>query len=502
MHRSLTRRLLAFYLATLMVIVALTCALAWLMMKRALYAAMDDGLQAELLAVASRLEIDEGRLAFEQAPGDAGEALSADAFVLILATHGGVVFSSPALAEDQSLIEAITPDAPAYTATCRTLRLFPDQRECRVASLRRVVRPDEDELDEDSAVRPIGAFVFVARPLAPLQATLRRLTSGLIAVSAAAMLLALAGGAFAVRRGLRPLQLVAADLGRVMPENPHLQVSATSVPIELQPVISTIDRLLGRIREELHRQRCLTADIAHDLRTPVAGMRTLLDVSLQRERSAMEYAAAMEQCRGALRRLSALLDDVMVLSRLDAGVDEVRLQRVPLDAIVEDAVATVQPMAAARGVALRCADCRGVELDSDRAKVTQILANLLSNAIEHGRDGKLVEVGFALTPDRVECAIVDQGPGIAAPLRARIFDRFVRGDATRSGEDGHHGLGLPIALGLARLLGGDIRLDETHFPGACFVVSLPLRSHATACTVGRARGHGAPSETAGARVRP
>lgn len=473
MRASLTRRLLAFYLATLLVIVALTCALAWLMMKRALYAAMDDGLKAELLAVASQLEIDEGRLAFEQAPGDTGEALSADALLQIAEENGRVVFATEALADEAAIVESIAAHAPGDSVTCRTLRLFPDQQEYRVALLRREVRPDEDEMEEDSAIRSVGALVFVARPLAPLQATLRRLTSSLLAVSVAALLLALAGGAFAVRRGLRPLQLVAADLGRVVPENPQLQLSARSVPIELQPVISTIDRLLGRIREELHRQRCLTADIAHDLRTPVAGMRTLLDVSLQRERSAIEYAAAMEQCRGALRQLTALLDDVMALSRLDAGVDEVRLQRVPLEAIVEDAVATVQPMAAARGVALRCEDCRGVELESDRAKVTKILANLLSNAIEHGQDGKLVEVGFAWTPDRLECSIADRGRGIEPPLRARIFDRFVRGDAARSGEYGHHGLGLPIAAGLARLLGGDIRLDETHNPGARFVVSLP-----------------------------
>ncbi len=473
MHPSLTRRLLVFYLATLMVIVALTCVLAWFMMKRALYAAMDDGLHAEALAVASRLEIDEGRLVFEQAPGDAGAALSANAFVQIVQENGSVVFSTPALADEKTLIESIAAHAPGDSVDCRTLRLFPDQQACRVAGLHRVARPDEDEIEEDPAVKPIGAFVFVARPLAPLQATLGRLTSSLLAVSAAAMLLALAGGVFAVRRGLRPLQLVAADLGRVAPENPHLQLSGSRAPIELQPIVSTIDRLLGRIREELHRQRCLTADIAHDLRTPVAGMRTLLDVSLQRERSAIEYAAAMEQCRGALRQLTALLDDVMALSRLDAGVDEVRLQRVPLKAIVEDAVATVQPMAAARGVALRCEDCRGVELESDRAKVTQILANLLSNAIEHGQDGKLVELGFALTPDRLECSIADRGRGIEAPLRARIFDRFVRGDAARSGENEHHGLGLPIAVGLARLLGGDIRLDEAHSPGARFVVSLP-----------------------------
>jgi signal transduction histidine kinase len=229
------------------------------------------------------------------------------------------------------------------------------------------------------------------------------------------------------------------------------------------------------VRDELSRQKQLTADVAHDLRTPVAGVRTLLDVCLQRQRESPEYVAAIEKARAALRQLSRLLDDVLTLSRLEAGVDQPVLADTPLEEVFAAALATVQPLAATRDVTLQSEPARGMILLTDRVRLTKILTNLLGNAVEHSPPGKPVVLSCRTQNETLELTVTDQGAGVPPAMRQRIFDRFVRGDDARTREDGHHGLGLPIAAGLARSLGGEVTLDEVRELGSRFVVTVPLR---------------------------
>jgi signal transduction histidine kinase len=200
-----------------------------------------------------------------------------------------------------------------------------------------------------------------------------------------------------------------------------------------------------------------------------------LDVCLQRARASQEYVTAIENARAALRQLSQLLDDVLTLSRLDAGVDQPVWAHVALEDVLAAGVATVQPLAAARDVTLEITMCPRIDLRTDRGKLEKILANLLSNAVQHSPTRQVVRLTARIDGEALELAVTDFGPGVRPEMRARIFDRFVRGDAARAGGDGHHGLGLPIAAGLARVLGGEIKLDEQHAPASRFVVRLPLQ---------------------------
>jgi two-component system sensor histidine kinase SenX3 len=166
---------------------------------------------------------------------------------------------------------------------------------------------------------------------------------------------------------------------------------------------------------------------------------------------------------------------VLLLARLDAGIDQPVRTAVGVDDVVAAAVAIVQPLAAARDVSIVVEPAPRVGLSSDAAKLTKILSNLIDNAVGHSPPGEAVCVAASAEDGTLEIAVSDRGPGIATDMRHRIFDRFVRADSARAGGDGHYGLGLPIAAGLARLLGGDVSLDERHRPGSRFVVRLPIR---------------------------
>ena len=474
MKPSLTRRLLLLYVATIVVVLGVASGLVWTMMRRALSAGLDEALRAEALALAGRLEADEGRVEFEQGVADTAAPEDAEALVQIVGPGRKQVFASPALGNSRTLIERIPSDV-AESPFWFTTSLIAGDQPYRVLGLHAAVHSEDEPLISDAEGGAIGVWILVARPLAHVDRTLAQL-AGVLAVSVGTSILAaLVGGWIATRRGTRPVRALADSVGRVMPGDTELRLDSGRVPVELEPIVRTIENLLERVRGELARQRQLTADVAHDLRTPVAGVRTLLDVCLQRERAAPEYVTAIERARGALRQLSQLLDDVLTLSRLEAGADQPVWTRVPLEEVLSGAVATVQPLAAARGVTIETEACPSLEFRTDRGKVVKILSNLLSNAVEHSPPGRAVCLASRLEDGSLELAVTDQGPGIPPELRQRIFDRFVRGDEARSRADGHQGLGLPIAAGLARTLGGEVRLDERTHSGSRFVVTLPLK---------------------------
>jgi len=480
---SLTRRILILCSGTILVVVGASAGVVWVMMRHTLFENLDETLRTEALALAGRLEADEGWIEFEHA-ADGQEP--SEPLVQIVDERGQVVYSSPALTDRRLLAERVSGGAASDPPEWFTRPLVSGGALHRFLEMFVSARTEEEEANERAVGEAPGAWVLVARPLAPVEQTLGQLGSVLAISVGVAAVAALLGGMVVARGGTRPVRILAERMGQVNPAHPELRLERARVPTELEPMVRTTETLLERVRGELDRQRQLTADVAHDLRTPVAGVRTLLEVCLQQERGAPEYVAAMEQAGEALRQLSRLLDDVLTLSRLDAGADEPVWEQVSLEEVLGAAATTVQPLATARGVTFQITPAPQAELRTDRGKLVKILSNLLCNAVEHSPAGEAVQLSVRPDVDTggLEIAVADHGCGVPAELRGRIFDRFVRGDAARAGGDGHHGLGLPIAAGLARLLGGQLMLDERHKPGTRFVVRLP-RGAGLAC--GRSR---------------
>src|SRR5262249_37933528 len=176
----------------------------------------------------------------------------------------------------------------------------------------------------------------------------------------------------------------------------------------------------------------------------------------------------------ALRNLSALLDHVLTLARLDARVEVARIARVEVAAVLASAVAIVQPSARTRDVTIEVIGDTGAVIATDEQKLTTILINLLANAVEYGPKGGRVSVSVIRADGRLAIHVRDQGPGVPVEQRERIFDRFVRGDAPRAGGGGHHGLGLPIARGFAQVLDGELLLADSDGWGSDLVLELPL----------------------------
>ncbi len=350
-----------------------------------------------------------------------------------------------------------------------------------------------------------GDTSVTAIPVSSVTATVDKY---LVVEIAVALLGLVAAGWFAtvlIRRELRPLDRVAATAARVaeMPLS-HGEVAIhervperdTDPSTEVGKVGSALNRMLGHVetaltvRHESETQvRRFVADASHELRTPLASIRGYAELVQRLPGDLPDDAVrAMERVESEARRMTGLVEDMLLLARLDAGRD-LDLEEVDLAAIAVDAVADAHVAGRDHVWQLdlgHTPDADGEEDEEtdlspalvlgDEHRLRQVLVNLLSNARVHTPPGTTVVVAVRQHADDMELRVSDDGPGIAEPLRSRLFERFARGDASRNRAAGSTGLGLAIVHAVVTAHGGTIEVDGT--PGrTTFTVRLPRPPH-------------------------
>lgn len=231
--------------------------------------------------------------------------------------------------------------------------------------------------------------------------------------------------------------------------------------------------VVRQLRDALRGQRQFMADASHELRTPVSVIRTATDVALSREdRSAEEYRDTVAVVATEAKRLSGLVDDMLVLARADAGGYSLHPVHLYLNDLVEECRRSVDVLAHQRGVDVRAENVTDVPMEADENLLRRMLLNVVQNAVTHTRPGGNVNVEVTVSGRLAVVRIRDEGDGIPEPDRARIFDRFVQLDAARHGAGA--GLGLPIARWIAEAHGGRLELEESGPTGSTFLIGLPV----------------------------
>lgn len=275
-----------------------------------------------------------------------------------------------------------------------------------------------------------------------------------------------------VRWGLRPLRIVTLAVERRSPiDTRPLDVGAA--PDEIRPLLDALDRLFGRITQLLERERRFSADAAHELRTPLAAIKTHAQVARQ-ERDPNKCAAALDGVIEGADRGTRLVEQLLVLSRLDQDTAIGAAGPVSLADLVIECVAAAAPKAASDGLDLGIAGapCIPAVVIGNADLLRILIRNLLDNAIRYTPAGGEVTVSLETLDQAAILRVADSGPGIPPYLRDRVFDRFYR--VVGSGQPGS-GLGLSIAARIATLHGGTVEFeDETGKTGFSVVVTLPL----------------------------
>ncbi len=233
---------------------------------------------------------------------------------------------------------------------------------------------------------------------------------------------------------------------------------------------------LTRLRQlEAVRQE-FVANVSHELRTPLSLIKsaaeTLIDGGRNDPAVTMRFLEIIDK---HANRLTLLIDDLLLLARLDSGRVELNLQPVPLRSAAQDALDDAALIARARGVTLVNEVAGEVVAEADPDRLRQVLANLIDNAIKYGRAEGCVTLGGRPVEGgtRVELTVRDNGPGIPSEAKARIFERFYRADKARSREQGGTGLGLAIVKNVVQAHGGDVRVESAPEKGTVFFITLP-----------------------------
>jgi len=277
------------------------------------------------------------------------------------------------------------------------------------------------------------------------------------------------------RRGIRPVREVAATARHISSTNLHERIQPEGYPAELAFLANTFNKMLDGLEESFERISKFSADIAHDLRTPVNNIRGEAEVALARARTVDEYREVLGSCLEEAVRLSDLIGDLLFLARAESPLAHLHRESTNIGELLSGIREYYEAPAADRGVSLSTAvPDEPVIAQLDRTLVQRAVGNLVSNALAHTPPGKSVVLGASVEPAAVRIEVSDTGVGIPAEALPRVFDRFFRVDESRSQASGGTGLGLAIVQSIMLLHGGNVEIASQVGQGTQVTLRLPM----------------------------
>jgi two-component system, OmpR family, heavy metal sensor histidine kinase CusS len=317
--------------------------------------------------------------------------------------------------------------------------------------------------------------VLVATPLDSTKATLRRLRTLFLWTIPVVLLLASFGGYWISRRALAPVDAITLAARSTGIQNLSQRLSVPATGDELQRLSETWNDMLARLESAVKRLSQFTADASHELRTPVALIRTTAELALRRERSPETYREALRQVALESERTSRLIEDLLLLARADAGLPPLSLERVELTPLVRDVCEQGRVLADARQLQISTeAPDDPVYVEANDLELRRLLLLLLDNAVKYTPAGGRITVSVASDTAGATVAVRDTGVGIAGSALPHVFERFYRADESRNREAGGTGLGLSIAKFIADRHRARLEAESEVGKGSTFRVRFPL----------------------------
>ncbi|HXZ88608.1 MAG TPA: HAMP domain-containing sensor histidine kinase [Candidatus Binataceae bacterium] len=449
---SIRLRLTLYWAAVLTVVLTVACAATALLFERQQWGGLDGALMEEADTAAETI----ARMG----------ATSADQIVRRLSEERDLGPSRRVwLSRDGHVVADFgsrTADVPAFTSTEPIRGMFDGRR----GTFRFAVVP----------FRMDGAAAFLADGVdaTAVRNSVTRLFASLLLIVPLLLVASVAGGYWLAGQALVPINSLAAGLAKIEPHDLSARLELGPARDEIARLTLAINALLDRVERAAGAERRFAADAAHELRTPLTVLRTELEVALSHERTAGEYAQALEAALREAVALCSLADDLLTLARLD---QDTSIERAPLDlsAIAREVAEAVEPLAQAKDLIFVTALGNPVYVNGSANHLRRLLINLIDNAVKfapaHGHVGMALEAqdGQALL------LVTDNGPGIPADDLPLVFERFFR---SKDRDEPGSGLGLSICREIVRLHGGEISAGNREGGGSEFVVMLPTASAA------------------------
>ena len=434
----------------------------WALRRVVLGEIIDDAIRSLASTEAAAIQADPGQpiRVHEVAPGTGLPSLvRLDKFVQITDLDGRI------LAWSATLGTARLPTPPALLARLRdgetvfgTVTQF--EEPVRMVSLPVTVGPARYavqvamSLDDAYAVLRAGRWLFLSMSLAILTGI------GLT-------------GALLARKALRPIDAMVTRARRIGEANLGDRLPHPGTRDEIARLVETLNDMLGRLERSFEVQRRFTADASHELRSPLSRLRAELEVTLRRPRASAEYEETLRSCLDEVEGLQRLVEELLALARIDARQEPEPAEPVAVGDIIEASVAVVRPEAERLEVAVSVEPPPEFLVNAAPVAAKVALANILHNAVKFSPRGGQVKVVVTVSREEAVIAISDTGPGVRAEEVSRLFERFFRGNASRSSDAAGVGLGLAISRALVERQGGRISVEAPRANGATFSIHLP-----------------------------
>ncbi len=402
-------------------------------------------------------------------PGDADVLLAGRSYAAYIDSNGNLVREAPLYGG------GATPPAPMLPAD------LPGSSSSSAAGPTTFSAPSTDGSVEyrvlAQAVQPSGTLV-VATPLDDVRATLRRLVGVELFVGLIVLALVAGLASWLVRLSLQPLEgigrtagaIAAGDLSRrVEPAEERTEVGRLG--LALNAMLAQIEAAFEQRRRSEERLRRFIGDASHELRTPLTSIRGYAELFRRGAQSRPEdLAKSMSRIEEEASRMGVLVDDLLLLARLDQGrpLEREHLDLADVTAAAVDAARAIEP-----GRVIELEAKSQADLTGDEGRLRQVIDNLLDNARVHTPAGSPLHVRVSTDGDEVVLDVSDAGPGMAPDVAARVFERFYRGDPARSRDTGGAGLGLSIVAAIVEAHGGSVRALSRDGGGTTFEVRLP-----------------------------
>ena len=309
-----------------------------------------------------------------------------------------------------------------------------------------------------------------------LRESISRLRTSLLIVLPVLLVGSVWLGYWLAGRALAPLVAVASSLAEIKPRDLSRRLAPASIDDELGRLIRAINALLQRVERGSAMERRFAADAAHELRTPLAVLRTGIEVVLRRDRTAAEYEQALNTALRDTTAVCALADDLLALSRFDHE-SSLSDDSIDLGELTEEVIDTLEPLMATKHLRIETSLTSTAKVQGNRDHLRRVVTNLLDNALKFTPEAGRIGVALESSNGRVKLRVVDSGPGLDEKDLPLVFERFFSG---RSGRiESGKGLGLSLCREIVELHGGEISASNQPCGGAEFVVVLPASPSTT-----------------------
>ena len=476
MMQSLRTRLLAGIIGGMIILLIVFSLLIYVVIRGALVKQFDASLTSVAQVLAAAVETDangvEVEIEVRQMPEftDPNHPMSYQIWDM----EGRVISKSALLNTGDFSRFYGTIDEPVYK-----LLTGPGGRLYRAAGamfLPRIEAEDSNDIIQHAGQPLVLVVTRDARKLYGQLSFLKWLLLGAASLNAG---LALIIGFYVVRRGLHPLETIAAEIAGINEGSLAARITAQSVPVEIVPIKNRLNELLSRLQKSFDRERQFNADVAHELRTPLAGIRSTIEVALGRKRDATEYRAALCDCLEIVKNTESVVNNLLILSRLETRQINFKTETVRLHELIASCWRCFNKKADRRMISFENNIGADLTCQSDPEHISIVFSNLLDNAVEYTEQEGQISTTARRSGDAVEITVSNTGCKLTAEQVSKVTDCFWRGDSSRSDAGAHCGLGLALVQRIVKTLGCEFSVQLQRGGVFSAVVTFPADNQKT-----------------------